>query len=398
MPEELKQMYADLQTAWGQMKSVLERQDAAIAQFGDAPQELKNMVDALNGRIDELETKAQRFDPRGVSSAAGEVVRGENHGLIKVATDLETKAFSSYMRMGEKGLGPDEFKALSTDSDPDGGFMLPQNRSNEIIKYLKQVSPIRELASVQTISVGDSFEIPREDSTTEPGTGWVSERETRSTTDTPKLGMLKIFVHEMYANPRVTQKLLDDIAFNAEGWLNERVGTRFAQIEGDAFINGNGEGKPMGILSKSGITNTNSGAATTIGTTGDKLVDMFYGLASPYARDAIWLMKRATMGSIRKLKDGQGQYLWQPGLQPGDAATILGRPYREAVDMPAEGAGNKVIILGDFKKAYQIVDRQGIRVLRNPYTAIPFVEFYSTIRVGGDVVLTEALRTMTCSA
>lgn len=396
MPEEFKKLHEELQNAWSHMRSTLERQDRDIAKMGEAPQEIKNMVDALNARIDELEVKAQRLRLEGVQS--GPVDDGQG-GLVRPASELEIKAFGNYMRMGEKGLGPEEFKALSTDSDPDGGFFLPTNRSQEIIRYLKEHSPVRELASVQTISVGDSYELPAEDSSTEPGAGWVSERESRAETTTPKVKMLKIFVHEMYAAPRVTQKLLDDVAFNAEGWLSDRVSFRFMQIEGDAFINGNGEGKPRGILNHTGITTINTGSAAAIGDDGaDKIKDVYYSLPEYYAKRATWLMKRATIGTIRKLKDGNGQYLWQPGMSAGDPPTIEGRPYREAVDMPGEGANNIVAIFGDFKMGYQIVDRQGIRVLRDPYSAKPFVEFYTTIRVGGDVVLEEAFRFLKCAA
>lgn len=365
----------DINKVWTEFKGMIERQDAEIAKFGSPLQETLNTITKLNERIDELETKANRSPVADSKQEAG-------------SNELAVKSFLEYARKGEKGMSLESIKSLATDSDPDGGYLMPMNMVNTVINKLIQFSPIRELATTITISQGDTVEIPAEDSTDFSG-GWVAERGSRAQTQSGKLRMEKITAHEMYANPFVTQKLLDDAAFGFEAWLNDRVAKRFAVIEGLAFVSGSGNNQPEGILTKSGVTEVNSGNANLL--TADGVISLFYALPEFYAKNATWLMKRSSVSAIRKLKDGQGSYLWQPGMAGDAPATILGRPYREAVDMPEVGAGNYPIVFGDIAAAYTIVDRQGVRTLRDPFTNKPFVEFYTTKRTGGQVVLAEAI-------
>jgi HK97 family phage major capsid protein len=284
-------------------------------------------------------------------------------------------------------------KALSVDSDPDGGYLVRPEVSSEIVKKVFESSPVRELASVQTIS-SDALEIIED--LDEAASGWVGERQARSETDTPQIKKIVIPAHELYANPKASQKLLDDAQVNIESWLQEKVSSKFARDEATAFVTGNGVLKPMGFLSYAAgtgfnqVEQVNSGDANLV--TDDGLLDLQGALKEDYQANATWLLKRSTLTAIRKLKDGDDNYVWQPGIANGVPSLILGKPYRLANDMPAVAANALSIAYGDFKMGYQIVDRVGIRVLRDPYTAKPYILFYTTKRVGGAVKNFEAIK------
>lgn len=376
-----QKQFEELQGTWNQMKAKLEQAESEKAKYGEELAETKSTIDALNARIDEIETKGNR-PGLGADTKAGDGTP-------------EVKAFNQFLRKGADRVAPDQVKLLSADSDSDGGFLMPTNQANSILMKLIEHSPIRELATVITISSGDTYEQPAED-TTDFSASWTSERGARAVTTSGKLRNDIIQAHEMYANPLATQKLLDDAAFNVETWLNARVAKRFAVTEGTAFVSGTGAGQPEGILTNASVTSKNSGDANLI--TADGLIDLFHDLPEFYARSSTWLFKRATLGAIRKLKDSQNRYLWEPGLQPGDPGMLLGRPYRECVDMPAVAASAYPVVFGDIAAAYTVVDRQGIRVVRDPYSSKPSVEFYTTKRVGGAVVLAEAIRKLRISA
>jgi HK97 family phage major capsid protein len=264
-----------------------------------------------------------------------------------------------------------------------------------IIEKLVEISPVRALASIETIGVGDSLDVPKEGSTNFDD-GWVAERQDRPETATGTFALDQIPTHEQYAKPRATQKMLDDNTFDVEGWISRKVQERFAKREGTGFVSGNGVTQPEGLLTNADIAFVVSGDANLL--TPNGIIDLYHDLPEPYANNATWLMKRGTVKAIRQFKDTTGQYLWQPALADKTPSTILGQPYREAIDMPAVAANAFPIIFGDFKAGYAIVDRMGIRVLRDPYSAKPFVEFYTTRRVGGQVVLAEAFRKQKVSA
>lgn len=204
-------------------------------------------------------------------------------------------------------------------------------------------------------------------------------------------------MHEIYANPKATQKLLDDASINIEAWLAEKVASKFSRLEATAFVSGNGVGRPRGILTYTAgtswgqIQQVNSGANGDV--TGNGLLDLFYALKSEYSANAAWLMPRAVEALVRKLKDAvNGQYLWQPGLQAGKPNTLLSAPVYQASDLEAPTTNSLSIALADWRRAYTVVDRLGIRTLRDPYSAKPFVQFYTTKRVGGDVTNFEAIK------
>lgn len=285
-------------------------------------------------------------------------------------------------------------KALSVGVDSDGGYIVPRAVSNRIMTKFYETSPIRQIAAVETIGT-EELDVFIDDG--EAGFGWVGESESRSETTTPGWGLKKIPTHEMYAEPRATQKILDDASLNIEAWLANKVADRFARAEATAFVTGNGVNKPRGFMTypagtaRGQIQQVNSGSATDV--TGDGLINLTFALKAPYLAAATWLMKRATEAKVALLKETTtGNYLWRPGLEMGRPAQLLGYPVRQADDMPDVAGGALPIAFGDFGQGYTIVDRMGIRTLRDPFTAKPFVKFYTTRRVGGDVTLFEAIK------
>ena len=308
-------------------------------------------------------------------------------------------AFNVFMRTDEKTLDGDQIKALSVGKDPDGGYVVHPDMNGQVVNQVYETSPMRAYASVQVIST-DSLEGLYD--LNEVGSGWVAETEARTETTTPELGRWRIPVHEIYANPRATQKILDDAEINMEQWLAGKVADRFARQEADAFVNGNGVGKPRGFLTyDSGTTlpgqieRVNTGVDGAFAASGDgagALYDAIYKLKGPYRANASWFMNRTTTGLARKLQDGDGNYIWTPNAAAGQAATLAGYAIAPFEDMPDPATDSLSIAFGDMRAAYQIVDRFGIRVLRDPYSAKPYVEFYSTKRVGGDVLNFEAIK------
>lgn len=318
------------------------------------------------------------------------------------ARDLDgyKAAFDTFVRKGEQAMSAEEIKALSVGSDPDGGYLVNPDMSGRIVQKVFETSPMRAYASIQVIS-SDALEGVYD--LNEASYGWVGETDTRAETATPQVGKWRIPVYEMYAAPRATQKLLDDSSINMEAWLAAKVADKFARVESSAFVNGNGVNAPRGFLTyASGTTlpgtieqvktGANGAFLAAASSPADCLINALYSLKANYRANATWFMNRATAKLVRYLKDTTGQYLWQPSLQAGAPASLLGYPVAAFEDMPDPATGSLSIAVGDMREAYQIVDRIGIRTLRDPYTAKPYVIFYSTKRVGGDVVNFEAIK------
>jgi HK97 family phage major capsid protein len=389
--------------------------DASDQRFKDL--ELKGSeFDKLGGRVDRLETAASRT-PRGAArqpdeSEAAALFAQERKGRFQ--GDLDEKvyrqyksAFSGYLRKNNAGNGMDEVKALSVGSDPDGGYAVHPDMSGRIATLVLETSPMRQVANAVTIST-DALEGVNDLS--EATSGWVGETEARSETIAPKIGEWRIPVFEQYAEPRATQKLLDDAMFNVEEYLAGKIADRLARMENSAFVNGNGNKKPRGILTyPAGVPSssafgvieqlsTGAAGAFAAANPGDALINLVYSLKAPYRDNAVFMMKRSVLAAVRKLKDGQGNYLWQPDFQTKQGGTLLGFSVIEAEDMPAIAANSLSIAFGDFNAGYQIVDRQGIRILRDSFTAKPYVKFYTTKRVGGDVVNFEAIKLLKFAA
>ena len=326
--------------------------------------------------------------------------RGETVPAFNAANmDAYKAAFDRFLRKGEEIMSVDERKALSVGTDPDGGYVVNPDLSGRIVMKVFESSPMRAYASIQVISsdaLEGLFDLD------EAASGWVGETDSRTETNTPVLGKWRIPVHEVYAKPKATQKLLDDASINMEAWLASKVAEKFARDEANAFVVGNGSNKPRGFLTyASGTTLPGTieqfptGASAALASApdgGDALINALYGLKQQYRANATWFMNRSTTRLVRRAKDSDGAYIWSPGIQAGQPATLLGYPVAAFEDMPDPAANSLSIAVGDMREAYQIVDRLGIRTLRDPYSAKPYVEFYTTKRVGGDVVNFEAIK------
>jgi HK97 family phage major capsid protein len=311
-------------------------------------------------------------------------------------------AFGLYVRAGESGgLKRLEAKALSAGSGPDGGYLAPDSLERTVLQRLAALSPIRGIASVQQISGG---QYKRAVSVGAPATGWVAETAARPNTDAPTLSQLAFPAAELYAMPAATQTLLDDAVVDIEQWLAGEVETAFAEQEGIAFVTGNGQGRPKGFLAsdtvansawtpgKLGFVGTGSAGAFAASNPSDVLFDLVYALRAAYRQNARFVMNRRTQSAIRKFKDADGNYLWQPPLAADRAATLMGFPVTEAEAMPDLTNGSLSLAFGDFRRGYLVVDRTGLRVLRDPYSAKPYVLFYTTKRVGGGVQDFDAIK------
>ena len=345
---------------------------------------IEKSLDGIEDRIAGLETRARR--PGG--------------GRRAEPVSPERKAFATFVKKGSEGLGPEEIKVLSVADDAAGGYWAPSEFVGEIIKGVTEFSPIRALARVRQ-TAASTVEIPRR--TGVFSAAWVDELEARSETTGLAFGLEEIPTHELTADVRLSTKLLEDAAVDMEAELNMEFAERFGVAEGAAFVSGNGVKRPEGFLDHSDVATTNSGSAASIADANGQangLIDLFHGLKDAYARNGTWVANRTTIGAIRKLKDGQNNYIWQPGVAGVTPNTILGRAYVEATDMPAVAANAKAVAFGDWRRAYTIVDRIVMSVLRDPYTLASQgqVKFVARRRVGGQVVLAEALRTLTIAA
>jgi HK97 family phage major capsid protein len=351
---------------------------------------INRALDEQKRRVDELSLKGRR--PRlGAETAA-----------LSLAAREHSRAFEAYMRQGEAAeLRQLEAKALSVGSDPDGGYLVPEETEREIGRRLAELSPIRAISGVRQVSAS-VYKKPF--STAGAAVGWVGETDARPQTATPTLAELQFPTMELYAMPAATSTLLDDSAVNIDQWIAEEVQAAFAEQEGTAFVTGDGTNKPTGFLSYTTVADaswswgnigylaTGVDGAFPASDPSDILVDLVYALRSGYRAGAYWVMNRSTQAEIRKIKDANGNYIWQPSAQAGGNASLMGFPVAESEDMPDIASDALAIAFGDFKRGYLIVDRLGVRVLRDPFTAKPYVLFYTTKRVGGGVQDFNALK------
>jgi HK97 family phage major capsid protein len=304
-------------------------------------------------------------------------------------------AFRAYMRNGESaGLKQLEEKAMSGSSGPDGGYLVAPPVERDILRRLANISPIRAVATVREISTST---YRKAFSLTGPATGWVAEADLRPQTNNQQIVDMSFPAMELYAMPAATQNLLDDAAVDIEQWIASEIDTVFAEQEGNAFITGNGANKPTGLLAypkvaqaswsngKTGYLTTGVAANFAASNPSDNLVDLIYSLRAGYRQNASFLMSRKTQALIRKFKATTGEYLWAPPASLGAPSTLMNFPVIESEDMPDIAADSFSIAFADFRRAYLIVDRRGIRVLRDPYSAKPYVLFYTTKRVGGGI-------------
>jgi len=365
---------------------------------------LEQKLARINGAID---AQARKLDEIALKAARPAI--GAERAQQRSASALEHKAaFESYVRAGETaGLRALEVKAMSAGSNPDGGYLVPPEIEQVIGERLKAISPIRAIAGVRTIS-GNVYKKPF--MTAGPAVGWVGETDARAQTASPVLDELSFPAMELYAQPAATATLLEDSVVNIDQWIAQEVEQVFAAQEGTAFVTGDGANKPKGFLSYTTVDNATwswgnigyvaSGAAGAFPSSNpsDVLVDLIYAVNAGYRQNASFVMNRRTQSVIRKFKDTQGGYLWQPPAAAGGKATLMTFPVVEAEDMPDIAAGSLSIAFGDFARGYLVVDRAGVTVLRDPYSAKPYVLFYTTKRVGGGVQDFDAIKLMKFAA
>jgi HK97 family phage major capsid protein len=395
----------------------LDEMRAAFAAFREvnderlAEIETRGSADVLTGeklaRIDAaLDRQQQRLDALALKAARPP--RGEGGEKTGGAPDEHKSAFLAYMRKGrEEGLRALEQKALSVGSDPDGGYLVPEETEAGILRRMTSVSPIRAIAGNRPVS---SSVYKKPFSIAGPQSGWVAETAARPETGAPTLAELAFPTMELYAMPAATASLLDDAAVDVDAWIAEEVELAFAEQEGAAFVNGDGVNRPRGFLDYPSVAEAswNWGSLGHVATgvsgafpaadPGDVLIDLVYALKAGYRQNARFVMNRRTQGAVRKMKDGDGNYLWQPPASVGAPATLMSFPLTEAEDMPDIAADAPAIAFGDFRRGYLVVDRAGVRILRDPYSAKPYVLFYTTKRVGGGMQDFDAIKLLAFSA
>lgn len=382
--EELKKLIEEINKAFSEFKSTNEIRLKQIESKGHADPLVTEKMEKANSEISRLQGEIE-----AMKTAMNR--NGADGGTKDAKTEKEEKsakykeAFNGYARKGREL--PEEFKALSIDDDSNGGVLVTPEMASQIVQFVFESSPIRQLASVQSVS-SDQLDVLQD--LDQVGSGWVGEETSRTSTASPTWKMAKIPVHELYAEPVASQRILDDSMIDLESWLAQKVSDKFIRDEATAFVSGNGINKPRGLTSYP--SGTSYGQVEQVGTgssgvfTADSLIKISYALKEAYQKNASWLMQRASEGLVRALKDSQNRYLWAPALDASKPSTLLGFPIYTAADMATAAANSLSAIFGDIKSSYQVVDRIGIRTLRDPYSTKGFVTFYTTKRVGGDVV------------
>ncbi|WP_316214070.1 phage major capsid protein [Bradyrhizobium sp. SZCCHNR2032] len=353
----------------------LENEDPA-AQVGKALEELKAKLETKAANDNKLTERLDRLEAK--------MNRPQNGPANDNEPRLETKAFNSFIRRGVERMDPLEAKALTVATDSAAGYLAPEQFGAEILKALRQFSPIRQYARVITIG-GSEIKYPRRTGSTTAY--WVGETDDRTESEAA-YEQVAFAPYELATFTDVSNQLLEDNAYNLEGELSSDFAESFGIAEGSAFVTGNGTGKPKGIMNAAGIQTMITGNGTGFPTSApaDVLINMFHKLPGVHAQNGAWLMNRNTLGSIRTWKDSMGRYLVVDPISDGAPTTLLGRPIVETIDMDDIGANKYPILFGDLK-GYRIVDRIGLSILRDPYTLATKgqVRFHARRRVGADV-------------
>lgn len=355
----------------------------------------KAQAEELKGQMEQLQTALRRTSPTTDPEQRKAELKSQVNlwGRAVIAsvmpgaqiTPEQTKALADIEA---------EYKSLSVANDTTGGYLAPPEYVREIIKGVTEMSPVRALARVRSTGA-KSMQLPKR--TGQFAAQRVAEQGARAETDGLRYGMVEIMAPEMFALIDISQQNLEDSAFDLEAELTMEANEQFAVKEGAEFVSGTGVGECEGILTNASVAETNSGSATAVAS--DGLLTLKHAIKTAYTRNASWALNRTTLGSVRKLKDGTGAYIWMPGIAQGKPNTIDGDPYVEVPDMPSEGAGLYPVAYGDFARAYTLLDRVAMQLLRDPYTQATSgnIRFLFRRRVGGAVVLAEAIRKLKCS-
>jgi len=415
--DELQKTVTELTSAKADSKAVgdLTAKIETLTKACDKFDEIKTAVEDLQKKANRPQTDGERKDAETLDQEVKSfniMLRADYQSKGRaVPAEVDAKGYTEYKNAFFKvmtgtpldNLSSDERKAMSAGSDPDGGYLLPPSTVGRMVSKLYEQSTMRQLANVQTISTDKLEGLVDND---EADAGWVSELGTRSDTGTPQVGKYEIQAHEMYAMPKASQRILDDAAVNVESWLAGKVADKFARVEGTGFTTGTGTGQPRGLFSYTTaatgddsrawgqfehvVTGANGAFHTT---KADPLQDLLGAFKDQYLQRATWLMRREVRTALRKMKEATSdRYLWEPSLQMGQPDRLLGYPARVDQYVPAIATGSLSLAFGDIAEAYTIVDRMGIRTLRDPFTAKPYVVFYSTKRTGGGAVNFEAVK------
>jgi HK97 family phage major capsid protein len=391
---DVKDAFAEFMSTFEAFKDSNDERLAQIESRLGADVVTAEKVDRISRALDQQKRMLDNLALKRVRPALG--------GKGSALPSEHKAAFEAYMRSGdERSLRALDIKAMSIGSGQDGGYLVPDEIEDEIGKRLAALSPIRSIASVRQVS---SSVLKKPFSITGPVVGWVAETASRTQTNTATLAELEFPTMELYAMPAATASLLDDAVVDLDQWISGEIEAAFAEQEGAAFVSGDGSSKPKGFLSytqvaesswswgKIGYTLTGKAGDWPEDDPSDVLIDTIYALKAGYRQNANWVMNRKTQAAIRKMKDADGNYLWQPPAAPGQRAMLMGFPLVEAEDMPDIDNNATPIAFGDFARGYLVVDRAGVRVLRDPYSAKPYVLFYTTKRVGGGVQDFDAIK------
>lgn len=394
--KDVEEVAKDLKGSFDDFK---EKNDKELTAIKAEKSKLSDAVDKINEQLSELSNlksdleKELKEAKRPGAPAGGDV-------------DAHKTAYLQFIRKGvDDGLADLQQKAVQVGVDADGGYAAPEELDKTVLELLRDENPMREECGSIIISASGYKKLVNLGGAS---SGWVGETDNRPETTTPKLAEISAFMGEIYAKPKSTQTALDDMFFNVEQWIAEEVAREFGEQEGNAFLKGDGVKKPKGILAYSrSADNDKTRAFGTLqnfnsGTDGnfdsDDLLDLIYGLKKGYRRGAKFMMNNLTLLKVRKFKDSEGNYIWQPGLQLDQPSSLLGYAIAENEDMADVEADAIPIMFGNFKRGYAIVDRMGVRTLRDPYSAKPYIEFYTTKRVGGMLLDSNSIKTLTTSA
>lgn len=408
--EKIMQALEEQRKAFEDFKQANDERIAEIAAKGHADPLLEEKVDNANAEITKLTNLIKELEAKANRPGAPD---GGNEA-DKIKADHK-EAFLGYVRKGrEENLADLQLKALNVTTDGDGGYAVPEELDRNILSLMQDMSPMRSVCNVITVGTPDYKRLV---STHGATAGWVDEDDARTETDTPSLAQVSAVMGEVYANAYATQTMLDDVFFNAEQWLISELSELFAQKEGTAFVSGSGTKQPKGFLQYTQASTDDGTRAfgqvqyVATGTAGafktasasvnpnDDLITLIHKLRAGQRNGAAFMLNSATLATIRKWKEySTGGYIWQPSMQAGQPSLLNGYPVIENEDMPDIGSGTVPIAFGNWKRAYTIVDRIGIRTLRDPYTNKPYVGFYMTKRVGGMLVDSEAVKVLKLSA
>lgn len=353
--------------------------------------DLNAFQDNLNSKLNQQEERLNMHERKTMT---------HSRPALSTAADVEAphqKAFNAYLRSGDddalRGIQL-EGKAMSTSVSADGGYLVDPQTAETIQSVLNSAASMRSIANVVNVEA-TSYDVLIDH--TDIGAGWADETTATAETGTPSIDRISIALHELSALPKASQRLLDDSAFDIEGWLAGRIADKFARAEAAAFVNGDGSDKPRGFLDHTSVADGswswgNLGYIAT-GVDGDfdgtnpadSIIDLVYALGAQYRAGATFVMNSKTAGAVRKMKDADGRFLWSDGLAAGEPARLMGYPVLIAEDMPDIGSDATAIAFGNFASGYTVAERPDLRVLRDPFSAKPHVLFYATKRVGGDV-------------